>query len=74
MKQAAEVIQKIDALAPPDQELLAKYLVNHFEEVLDEARWNQLFFQSSATLDRFAAEVDQAIANGDVAELNPDEL
>jgi hypothetical protein len=74
VKQAADVIQKIDSLPPGDQELLSRYLDTHFDEVLDEARWDQLLARSPAALDRFAAEVDEAIRSGDVAELNPDEL
>ncbi len=74
VKQAADVIQKIDSLPPGDRELLSRYLSTHFDEVLDEARWNQLLTGSPATLDRFAAEVDEAIRCGEVIELNPDEL
>ncbi len=74
VKRAADVVQRIDSLPPEEQELLAKYLSDHFDDVLDEARWEQLFSRSSSTLDRFVAEVDEAIRAGDVAELNPDEL
>jgi hypothetical protein len=74
VKKAADVVQKIDSLPSGEQELLAQYLSNHFYEVLDEARWEQLFSRSSSTLDQFAAEVDEAIRTGQVAELNPDEL
>jgi hypothetical protein len=74
VKQAADVVQKIDLLPPDEQELLAKYLSVHFDDVLDEARWEQLFSHSSSTLDQFATEVDEAIRAGQVAELNPDEL
>jgi hypothetical protein len=74
VKKAVEVVHKIDSLPSVEQELLAKYLSDHFGEVLDEARWEQLFFRSSSMLDRFAAEVDEAIRAGQVAELNPDEL
>lgn len=74
VKQANDVVQKIGSLPPGEQELLAKYLWAHFDDVLDEARWEQLFAQSPSTLDCFAAEVDQAIAAGEIAELNPDEL
>jgi len=71
---ALDVVHKIDSLPPGEQELLAKYLSVHFDDVLDEARWEQLLSRSSSTLDRFAAEVDDAIRAGQVAELNPDEL
>jgi hypothetical protein len=74
VKRAADVVQRIDSLPPEEQELLAKYLSDHFDDVLDEARWEQLFSRSSSTLDQFVAEVDEAIRAGDVAELNPDEL
>jgi len=74
VKKAADVVQKIDSLPPGEQELLAKYLSDHFEDVLDEARWEQLFSRSYSTLNRFAAEVDEAIRTGQVVELNPDEL
>jgi hypothetical protein len=74
VKRAADVVHKIDSLPPDEQELLAKYLSDHFDYVLDEARWEQLFSRSSSTLDQFAAEVDEAIRTGQVAELNPDEL
>lgn len=74
VKKAIDVVHKIDSLPPSDQELLAKYLSDHFEAVLDEARWEQLFSQSSTTLNRFAAEVDEAIRTGQVDLLNPDEL
>lgn len=74
VKKAVDVVQKIDSLPSGEQELLAQYLSNHFNEVLDEARWEQLFCHSSSTFDRFAAEVDDAIRPGQVSELNPDEL
>ncbi|HEX4056526.1 MAG TPA: hypothetical protein VHX86_19870 [Tepidisphaeraceae bacterium] len=74
VKQAADVVHKIDSLPADELELLAKYLSVHFDDVLDEARWEQLFLCSSSTLDQFTAEVDEAIRAGDVAELNPDEL
>jgi hypothetical protein len=74
VKQASEVVKKIDSLPQSEQELLAKYLAAHFDDVLEDARWEQFFAQSPSILDRFAAEVDQAIATGDVDELNPDEL
>jgi hypothetical protein len=73
IKRALDVLHKMDSLPSRDQELLAKYLSDHFEEVLDEARWEQLFSDSSSTLDRFAAEVDEAIRMGEVDELNRDE-
>jgi hypothetical protein len=73
-KRTAEVIRKIDALPPRDQEVVARFLDEHFEEVVDEARWQQLFERSPATLDQLAAEVDDAIGKGQVAELDPDEL
>ncbi|MGD0462917.1 MAG: hypothetical protein ABSB74_10555 [Tepidisphaeraceae bacterium] len=65
------MVQKIDSLPPAEQELLAKYLSVHFDEVLDEARWELLFSSSSSTLDRFAAEAHDAIRAGHVAELTP---
>ena len=74
VRKAAEIIQKIDSLPPREQELLALYLSAHFDDVLDEARWEQLFLRSPSTLDKFAAEVDEAISSGQVMELNPDEL
>jgi hypothetical protein len=74
VKKAIDVVHKIDSLPPGEQELLAKYLTDHFEDVLDEARWEQLFSLSTSTLDRFAADVDEAIRTGQVAALNPDEL
>jgi hypothetical protein len=74
VKKASDVIHKIDSLAPSEQELLAQYLSDHFDEVLDEARWQQLFALSSSTLDQFSGEVDEAIRTGQVAELDPDEL
>ena len=74
VKEVADVLQKIDSLPPDEQALLTKYLSDHFNDVLDEARWEQLFSRSSSTLARFAAEVDAAISTGHVAELNPDEL
>jgi hypothetical protein len=74
VRRATDIIHKIDSLPPGDQELLAKYLSTHFEDVLHEARWEQLFSQSPSTLDKLAAEVDTAISTRQVAELNPDEL
>ena len=74
VKKAADVVDKIGSLPPGEQELLANYLFDHFEDVLNAARWEQLFSGSSSTLDRFAAETDEAIRTGQVVELNPDEL
>jgi hypothetical protein len=74
MNRTAEVFRKIDALPLKEQEVVAKFLDEHFDEVVDEARWQQLFDHSPATLDLLGAEVDDAIANGRVAALDPDEL
>ena len=74
IKQAADVVQKIGSLPAAEQELLAAYLSAHFDDVLDQARWEQLFSRSSFTLDRIVAEVDEAIGVGQVAELDADEL
>jgi hypothetical protein len=74
VKQAAYVVQKISSLPAAEQELLAAYLSAHFDDVLDEARWEQLFSRASPVLDRFAAEADEAIRTGRVVELDPDEL
>jgi hypothetical protein len=74
VKPVTDVIQKIDALPPADREVLTRFLSTHFDEVLSEARWSQLFESSSSTLDAMVREVNEAIRNGDVAELDPDEL
>ncbi len=74
VRQAADIIQKIDSLPTHEQEVLAKYLSAHFDDVLDEARWEQIFSSSQSTLDNFAAEVDEAIRTEQVTELDPDEL
>jgi hypothetical protein len=74
VRQASELLRKIDALAPSDQELLAKFLSEHFDEVLSDARWQRLFDSSPETLDRLEAEVDEAIAKGEFSEFDPDEL
>jgi len=60
VKQAADVVQKIGSLPADGRELLAAYLSAHFDDVLDEARWEQRFSRSSPVLDQFAAEVDEA--------------
>ena len=64
VKQAADVVNKIDSLPPDEQALLAKYLSDHFNDLLDQARWEQLFPIRPPRLDRFAAEVDEAIRRG----------
>jgi len=46
----------------------------HFDEALSEARWQRLFDDSPATLDRLEAEVDDSIAKGEFSEMDPDEL
>jgi hypothetical protein len=74
VRQAAEIIQKIEALPAAEQEVLARFLADHFQEVLQEARWQHLLNTSPDTLDQLVAEVDQAIAKGEVAPLDPDEL
>ncbi len=61
-------------LPESEQVVLADYLARHLEDVLDEARWAQLFDRGPSALDALAAEVDQAIASGDFAPLDPDEL
>ena len=74
VKQAAEIIGKIESLPESDREALARFLRDHFAEVLDEARWQQLYETSPDALDALVAEVDEAIAKGQIAELDPDEL
>jgi hypothetical protein len=74
VKQAEEFIRKMEALPAGEQEMVARFLDAHFLEVLDEARWREAFEKSGSVLDQMAAEVDEAIANGRVAALDPDEL
>ena len=74
VKQATELFRKIDALAPSEQELLARFIFDHFDEVLSDARWQRLFDNSPETLDRLEAEVDESIAKGEFSELDPEEL
>jgi hypothetical protein len=70
----SEIFKKIESLPAAEQGALAECLADHLEQVLDDARWTKLLEKSSETLDSLSAEVDQAIAAGDVAPLNPDKL
>jgi hypothetical protein len=74
VKQAAEVLKKIESLPETEQAALFEYLRHHLDDVLDEAQWQQSFERSPQTLDKLSAEVDAAIASDDVAPLDPDEL
>jgi hypothetical protein len=74
VQQASEVLRAIESLPESEQAVLFEYLRRHLDDVLDEARWQQLWEQSPAALDAMSSEVDAAIASGDVAPLDPDEL
>ena len=74
VQQATEVLRAIESLPEAEQALLFAYLKQHLDDVIDEARWQQSWEQSPAALDALSAEVDEAIAEGDVAPLDPDEL
>jgi hypothetical protein len=65
------LFRRLGALPAADQEALADYLQVHFQELLSEARWERLFQSSPTTLDHLSAEVDQAIADGDVHRHGP---
>ncbi|MGH7179668.1 MAG: hypothetical protein ACREJC_19995 [Tepidisphaeraceae bacterium] len=73
VRQAVDVLKQIESLPERDQTVLFDYLALHLDDVLDEARWQQLFSRSPAALDALSAEVNAAIAGGDVAPLDPDE-
>jgi hypothetical protein len=74
VRQAVDMIRKIESLPDSEQVVLAQYLSAHLGEVLADARWQQLFEKSPQTLDALGAEVDDAIVHGRVAPLDPDEL
>ena len=54
--------------------LQVKDVLSGSNRVTDLPSWQRLFDSSPETLDRLEAEVDDAIAKGEFAELDPDEL
>ena len=74
VRQAADVIQRIESLPSTEQTVLARFLSTHFDDVLAEARWEDSVKSASEFLDQLATEVDLAIAKGQVKELDPEEL
>jgi hypothetical protein len=69
-----QIVATLEPLTEQDKQLLKDYLIVHLQDVLDDARWSASFAQSPDTLDALAAEVDEAIARGDVQALDTDEL
>src|SRR3954447_23117860 len=74
VKQAADVLRRIESLPEAEQAILFDYLKRHLDDLLDEARWQESFERSPETLDKLSREVDAAIASSAVAPLYPDEL
>lgn len=74
VKQASEVVGRLESLPDGEQVLLASYLQAHFDEVMAEARWDESLRSASGFLDELVAGVDSAISRGQVKELDPDEL
>ena len=72
--QTSQLILRLETLPDSEQAVLADYLQQHLPEVLDEARWQALIAKSDSLLDAMGAEVDLAIASGEIAPLDPDEL
>ena len=72
--QTSQLILRLKTLPDSEQAVLADYLQQHLPEVLDEARWQALIAKSDSLLDAMGAEVDLAIASGEIAPLDPDEL
>ena len=71
---AEDIIRKVDSLSDADQVLVASYLSSHFEEIVDDARWQESFSRSKTLFEKMGEEVDAAIRGGDVAPLNLEEL
>ena len=74
VSQTNELVRRLASLPDSEQAVLADYLQRHLPEVLDEARWQALFAESDSVLDGMGLEVDNAIAGGEVAPLDPEEL
>jgi hypothetical protein len=66
VEDSADVLSAIALLPEAEQGLLFAYLKRHLLDVLDDARWEQLWAQSPSALDVLSAEVDAAIAAGDI--------
>jgi|GEM_PF-3512996 len=67
-------IQQLEQLPDRQRAMLADYLQDHLEVVLDEARWQESFAKLGKLLRQMSMEIDDAILNGDVAQLDPDKL
>ena len=72
--QTTDLIRRLETLPDSEQAVLAEYLQRCLPEVLDEARWQALVGKSNSLLDSMGVEVDEAIAPGDVALLDPKQL
>ena len=66
VEDAADVLSAIALLPEAEQLLLFAYLKQHLHDVLKDARWEQSWAQSPSALDVLSAEVDTAIATGDI--------
>lgn len=72
--QTSDLIRRLESLPDSEQAVLAEYLQRFLPEVLDEARWQAIIGKSDSLLDSMGREVDEAIARGDVALLDPEKL
>ena len=70
----SKFILRIEQLPDREQTMLAEYLHEHLDDVLDEARWQESFGRSGKLLHQMSLEVDDAIKHGAIAPLDPDEL
>jgi hypothetical protein len=70
----SKFIQRVEQLPDGEQNLLADYLQQHLDDVLDNARWEQSFGRSKTLFQKMRGEVDEAIRTDNVAPLDPDEL
>ncbi|HSK70349.1 MAG TPA: hypothetical protein VK892_01545 [Pyrinomonadaceae bacterium] len=56
--------RKLESLPEEIRERVAGYLNDHFEEIKDEARWDEQFKNTSAKLSEMARNVRREIAEG----------
>ena len=66
--------RKLKSLPEEVRERIAGYLSEHFEEIRDEAHWDEQFKKSSTKLEEMARQVRKEIADGNAEIMDYEKL
>ena len=70
----AVLVDKLSSLPAEKRERIAGYISDHFEELEEEARWEESYVKTASGQTRFANEIRQQISQGLAEDMDLEKL